>query len=371
MRSDTIDDPETALRNRIRGRLLTATPEGGEAVETGPPIPAAPFAPAVPAAAPAEPPPSPPVVAAPPAPAAPVPWTPAPAPTAPKSTPTIGIPGGPERRGEITVEPAAGAADAGGLDDRAWFYSLFGGTQGSPLTPAQLAALAPKLAERGFTLAGTDSIRSPSGMVIDVIQGAKSGQNLAQWLQPNQGGGAGASAGAGNAAAAGAGSAGASAPGVSDWYSQIRALLMQRLGMAGQPVDQNAPEIADPLSAARDEVSRGQDLERKTLAERLYASGDLHSSTLPQQLQQSAERNATGLSQLRAGLISKEYTARRDELQNLLQLAMASGDAELARSIQMQIAQLQAAVNREGLGISVAQLQAQLNQNAYNAAAGR
>jgi len=202
---------------------------------------------------------------------------------------------------------------------------------------------------------------------IDVIQ-----SNGSVWFQNGQDRFAKPGAGAGGAAAGGAqfngaaGAAGAAggAPAQSDFMNQLRATLLKQIAQAQTPVDENALQITAPLSAARDEVSRSSDAERKALAEHAYATGDLHSSTLGQQMQQSAERNAGGLSQLRAGLISNEYKQKRDELQSYLQLAVASGDAELARQVQMEMAQLNASVNREGQGINLAEFTAQLNQQA-------
>jgi hypothetical protein len=151
--------------------------------------------------------------------------------------------------------------------------------------------------------------------------------------------------------------------------AQVRAMLMDRLGKASQPVDENGLEIASPLSAARDETQRSQQTERTALAERMYAQGggSLNSGALGQAIQQSSERNAGGLSQLRAGLITKAYDDKRQEMMGLLQMALASGDTESAQLLQAQISQLSATVQREGMGLSLAEFMAQLNQNTANA----
>lgn len=214
---------------------------------------------------------------------------------------------------------------------------------------------------------GDDKIDFGDGRgAIDVITGGGD-----WWFGGASGGasGGGGTGGGGTGGGAGAGG-GAAASSTPDWYNQIRAMLMGRITAAQAPVNESDNYIAQPLSAARDALTRGQDEERKALAERLYATGDLSSSTLPQQIMQSSERNNVGYSQLRAGLISKEYSARREELANYLQLAMASGDAEMARNIQMEIARLNAAVQRESLGISLAEFLAQLNQNTARAGGG-
>ncbi len=147
---------------------------------------------------------------------------------------------------------------------------------------------------------------------------------------------------------------------------QVRDMISQRLTAAGQPVNESDEYIAAPLSAARDETQRAEQTERTRLAERLYAQGGgaLDSNALTQQIQQSGERNAGNLSSLRAGLIGKELTARRGELQSLLQMALAQGDADQARQTQLMIQAIDNQLRREFKGIDLAQFMAQLDQNA-------
>jgi hypothetical protein len=150
------------------------------------------------------------------------------------------------------------------------------------------------------------------------------------------------------------------------WMQQLRDILMKRLAAAGTPVDPNAPEITSAVTAARDEGTRQGEQERTALAERLYAQGGggLDTNALTQQIQQSAEHNAATVGGLRAKLIMNEVNAKRSEMQQLLQMALASGDAEAARNIQMSLADLEATLRREGWGIDLAKFQAQLDQDA-------
>lgn len=146
-----------------------------------------------------------------------------------------------------------------------------------------------------------------------------------------------------------------------DFINQIRQLLMSRLQSAGQPVDPNDPSITAPLTAARDEATRTSDKERTDLAENLYANGGLNTDAISQKIQQSGEKNALGLGSLRATLITRELASRKDELKSLLQMAVQSGDAQSAQAIQMQMAELDAQVKREGLGDDLAKYSAYLN----------
>lgn len=153
---------------------------------------------------------------------------------------------------------------------------------------------------------------------------------------------------------------------------QVRAMIMDRLGKAGQPVNESDLQIAQPFSAANDAVQRSQQTERTALAERMYAQGQggLQSGALGQAIQQSAERNAGGLSQLKAGLITQQYQQKQQEMQSLLQMALASGDTQSAQLLQAQIAALNGQINREGMGISLAEFLANLNKSTVAAGAG-
>lgn len=162
------------------------------------------------------------------------------------------------------------------------------------------------------------------------------------------------------------GTTAAAEPAAPDWVAQIRQMLMDRLKAAGEPVDENAAGITGAVSALRDENTRESQNERTALAERAYAQGGggLQSGLIGQQIQQSAERNATAQGGLRATLIMKEFGRKQTELQNLLQMAMASGDSQMARDVQERLAALEAELRREGLGVDLAKYQAYLDQTA-------
>jgi hypothetical protein len=156
------------------------------------------------------------------------------------------------------------------------------------------------------------------------------------------------------------------------WMQQLRDILMQRLAAAGTPVDVNAPEITSAVTAARDEGTRSAEQERTALAERLYAQGGgaLGTNAINQEIQQSAERNAANVGGLRAKLIMNEVNAKRSEMQQLLQMALAAGDASSAREVQMALADLEATLRREGWGIDLAKWQAEQNARTAGAGAG-
>lgn len=201
---------------------------------------------------------------------------------------------------------------------------------------------------------------------------ARVGDILAQYGLNGTGAGSTSSAvrgatGAGGTAAAPAMGGAVSIPGTNPWQDSIRKIIMSRLAQDQQPVDENSPEIRAALSASRDAYARQNDTERTALAERLYAQkggGGLNTDAIGQQIQQSNERTGTAQSQLRAQILMSAYKDKFTELNHLLDLATSTGDAELARQVQVTLANLQAAVQREGLGVNLAEFGAQLNQNA-------
>lgn len=157
-------------------------------------------------------------------------------------------------------------------------------------------------------------------------------------------------------AGGGASGGGVNTPAVSPFTQQIRQLLLQRLGEASRPVTADDPTIAASVSAARLEGQRGNEQTRRALAERLYAGGlgTMDTNAINQGAIQAEERLATGLGTLRGTLMQRELESRRGLMQNLLNQALASGDAETARAIQVQLANLDATLRREGYGINLA-----------------
>lgn len=226
-------------------------------------------------------------------------------------------------------------------------------------TPADLKAFFDAHPEYGATISGSHGDKvTMNGRTFDGILAAGEGGRGATWNEILAGGGGGSAPASGSASNA--------------WLDDIRAQLRARMTADQGPVDENAPQIAQALGAARLEGDRSMATERKALAERLYAQGggNVSGNELSQGLQQSAERNATGMSQLRANLIMNEYQARRSDLNDAMQQALASGDAQMAREVQTALAQLDAQLRREGYGINMAQFAQTQNNTTVNRAAG-
>lgn len=202
------------------------------------------------------------------------------------------------------------------------------------------------LKQYGLTLDQAGRTTLPTGEVMDLRIGAKSGQNLAGWT------GVGPTAGpGGDGGAAGGFGAGAGGMGGGGSANDVRGLLMQILTRSQQPIDPNSAEIAAPMEGAKLEAQRGLDAERKALAERLYAEGGgSGTNELQQGMQQAQERTATGLAGLRGQLMQRAAEQRQSQLQQALALAVQIGDAEQARAIQMEMARMQNALGQAELG---------------------
>lgn len=162
---------------------------------------------------------------------------------------------------------------------------------------------------------------------------------------------------------------------VSDYTKQLREILAKRIADASSPVDENSAEVAIPFQAAQLQAGRGVENDRAIAAEQAYAAaarggGSVNQDTVSRSAQQGAERMATGLANTKAQLITRVYQAKAQELQSDLQMAMASGDAESARNIQVALANLQAALTREGYGINLAEFTQGQNNTTVTAGAG-
>jgi hypothetical protein len=152
----------------------------------------------------------------------------------------------------------------------------------------------------------------------------------------------------------------------------VRQQLLALMQGANTPVNEADPSIAQPFAAAKLEASRGQDAERRALSEQLFAGGNgsVDQGQLGQGIQQSAERMATGLGGIKSQLIQRNYQNKIQQAQQALQLAVQSGDAESARQIQLQIAQMDNAFRQGQWNDQYGLSKAMYEQNQNNTALG-
>jgi hypothetical protein len=257
-----------------------------------------------------------------------------------------------------------------------WATQKYGAdpTRGGGFVNAQAGGGLQKMAADYAAATGNTAnfLGGPSGDQVDFGQGVSDALTSGGQIWNPAGGGGAAGAPGGGGAAGGLGGVGGGTGASGNAYTdQVRAMLMTRIKNNMAPVNEQDSGIKDAMDAARLEAGRASDQERRDLAERAYASGDLGGDTIRQGIMQSAEKNAVGLGGMRAKLIAQEYQARRSDLNDAMQQALASGDAQMAREVQQALAQLDATVRREGLGVQMAQFAQGQNVNTVTKAADK
>ena len=130
---------------------------------------------------------------------------------------------------------------------------------------------------------------------------------------------------------------------------QMRSMLLARMGQAGAPVDANAPGIREILSSQRIARQRSAERQRSQAAVRLASEGLSDSGAFDTTLSGIEQQRGEGESSDIANVLYQEHQAKRNELMQLYQMAISMGDAESARTLQQQIASLDAMLQQQQL----------------------
>jgi hypothetical protein len=212
------------------------------------------------------------------------------------------------------------------------------------------------------TGANARMVPGASGDLIDFGDGrgpvdVKTAEGLLWNARQGGGGAAGGGAGAGAPGGAGAGgalgAAGSAAGGVSPFSQAIRDQIMQQLTGLSKPVNENDPSIAPEMQAQERLLERNRQARRASAAERAAADGLLNggqgSGSFESDVASGYEDKGQQLSGIQAQLFGREIQSRRDKVAQLLSMAMQSGDAESARALQFQMAQMDDQIKRLGL----------------------
>jgi len=128
---------------------------------------------------------------------------------------------------------------------------------------------------------------------------------------------------------------------VNQWTQDMRNILREQLGALGKAPTVDDPGIRENLAGRRLALQRSAERQRGSSAE-VLASGGLADSG-------AAETNRLGIEQARGEseaqgvgeVLGAELNQRRQALQSLLGMALASGDAESAREIQRELMAMQ------------------------------
>ncbi len=210
------------------------------------------------------------------------------------------------------------------------------------------------MASHGATKMGDNgTFLTPFGEVLDLGTGYKTGHPTAGWTPPGGGGGGGGTGAGGGDGVGGAGTGGTS------FQDQIRAMLLDQLKKAGQPVDLNDPALKAELDTQGNALEQTRRDRRGAAAERAamqgLLSGGQSSGAFDSEVASGFEDKANNQSAVIANMYGREMQAKRTQMQNLLNMAVQSGDAESARALQLKIAEMDAELKRMGLAQSQSQ----------------
>ena len=280
-------------------------------------------------------------------------------------TPEISPAGGPQRQ-----PPGSAAWQQGQGSFQDWFMSQ---VANRPYNQQTLLDLEAMLQQSGSKLTPANAsgertkIWDPS--INDWVR-VGFGEGKPVWIPQGwgangpQNGGAGAGASAGSGAGVSAGSGGGAG---GDFNSSVRQMLMQQLGQMGQTPGADDPIIANQVNAYRREKERSGQQSRAALAERAAASGlnsgGAGSGAFDTGIAGIHEGIGEDVGQFSAGAVGKELYNRRDKMTQLLSMAVQTGDNDLARSLQMEIARMDNQLRQATLGENRRQFDQGLGEN--------
>jgi hypothetical protein len=127
--------------------------------------------------------------------------------------------------------------------------------------------------------------------------------------------------------------------------------LLKYLGKAQETPSLDDPTLAPQVEVYRAQAQRGQERQRLAASERAAATGQSESGYLDNLIMKGIQDQAMNTAGFNANLLGGEMNKRRDELQAGLRLAAATGDAESARELQTRLAQVDAMMQQQNLGL--------------------
>jgi len=223
----------------------------------------------------------------------------------------------------------------------------------------------------GVTIKGGDAAYDPNGKWIADLIGDVGGRNTLQFLKGSAaakpptgisppgaliGGQSVPGSNTGNPKVVGGGGTGGAPPAANTFLTEIRKLIMERLGKMSFDPSMSDPALAAQSNTYRVARERGATDERAALAERAAAQGQLmggaSSGAFDTEIRGIQEAKGEDIAGNDAQLLGAEVQQRRAEVQSLMNMALQSGDAESARMLQMQLAKMDEAIRLKQLAES-------------------
>lgn len=169
--------------------------------------------------------------------------------------------------------------------------------------------------------------------------------------------------------AKGAATAGGMKPAANPFLTDVRKLLMDRMAQLKGTPSIDDPELAAQSGAYRRGTQRSMADERAMLAERAAQNGTLQggqsSGGFDTALQGVQERGGEANAAYDADLVGNEIEYRRAAYNQLLDMALQSGDSESARALTKELANLDAQLRREGMAQSASQFNQGMDFDRY------
>ena len=122
--------------------------------------------------------------------------------------------------------------------------------------------------------------------------------------------------------------------------ADMRRIVMSQLGEATAPVDPNAPGIKPLIDAQKLALQRGAQRQRSAAVERAGVRGLGDSGALDTRINQIEQGRGEEEGAAIARIMNNELGAKRQQVMHLLDMAVRSGDAEAARTLQGQLTML-------------------------------
>lgn len=265
--------------------------------------------------------------------------------------------------------PAPAAKKPAGVYDRDKFVTGWRDSSFAPTEQGFRDYLGSSQYGSGISYSGGDKFTDPSGRVFDIIGNvgtAQAQKRTGYTTDKRYADVTGSGKGKSKVSTSGGGM---SAPAANPFLSDIRKLIMDQLsGLKGTPSIDD-PVLAAQSNAYRRASDRGVADERAMLAERAAANGTLMGGqssggfdTAVQGIHENARQDTAAYD---ANLVGDEVQSRRATIDRLLSMALASGDAESARTLSAELARLDAELRREGMAADRSMFNANLNQNRY------
>ena len=127
----------------------------------------------------------------------------------------------------------------------------------------------------------------------------------------------------------------------------MRSVLMEQLGQATAPFDINSAAMRTQLDPQRVALQRSAERQRSQMAARLSKEGLLDSGTFDTGLRGIEQQRGESEASMTGQVVGRELQSRRDQVQNLLNMAMRSGDAESARILSGQLQSINMQLRQE------------------------